>query len=171
MKTITTHSLLGLLSASLTLALGGCATAPAPTAAETISPKTPLASMVIDTNKLPAQTMPFGSRRAVFNAPTVSLNNFESHITTVNPGQEAHQPHNHGNEEMLIVKEGTLDVTIQGRLYSAGPGSIIFYESNDLHGTHNSGTVPVTYYVFSWVTDKTPATLPPPGGAPTAAKQ
>jgi XRE family transcriptional regulator, regulator of sulfur utilization len=170
MKTTAIYPVVLLFSAGAALALGACAQTPAPTAADTITPKLPLASMVIDTNALPVETTAFGLHRSVFNGPTQTLNNFESHITTVNPGQQAHAPHTHGNEEMLIVKDGTLDVTIKGRTYTAGPGAIIFYESNDLHGTHNSGTVPVTYYVFSWVTDKTPATIPPPGGEPTAQK-
>jgi len=154
----------------LLLGLGACAQAPAPSAKDTLTTKTPLASTVIDTNSLPIETMAFGQRRSVFNGPTATLQNFESHITTVNPGQQAHPPHTHGNEELLLVRDGTLDVTIKGRVYTAGPGSYIFYAPNDLHGTHNPGTVPVTYYVFSWVTDKTPATIPPPGGEPVAAK-
>ena len=154
------------------LGLAACATTPqpAPTAADTLTPKIPLASTVIDTNSLPVETMPFGARRSVFNGPTHTLKNFESHITTVNPGQQAHPPHTHGNEEMLLVKDGTLEVTIKGRVYTAGPGAIIFYAPNDLHGTHNAGSTPVTYYVFSWITDQTPATIPPPGGEPVVAK-
>jgi mannose-6-phosphate isomerase-like protein (cupin superfamily) len=155
----------------LLLGLGACAHAPAPTAADTLTTKTPMGSTVIDTNSLPIETTAFGKRVSVFNGPTETLKNFESHITTVNPGQQAHAPHTHGNEEMLIVRDGTLEVTIKGHVYTAGPGTIIFYAPNDLHGTHNSGTVPVTYYVFSWMTDQTPATIPPPGGEPVTAKK
>jgi XRE family transcriptional regulator, regulator of sulfur utilization len=125
-------------------------------------------SIVIDTNQLPVTKTASGSRRDVFNGPSVTLNTFESHITTINPGQSAHPPHTHGNEEMLIVKEGKLLVTIKGVKYLAPPGSIIFYNSNDLHGTLNVDDKPTTYYVFSWYTDKTPATIPPPTAALTA---
>jgi quercetin dioxygenase-like cupin family protein len=126
-------------------------------------------SIVIDTDQLPVTKTASGSRRDVFNGPSVTLNTFESHITTINPGDSAHPPHTHGNEEMLIVKEGKLLVTIKGVKYLAAPGSIIFYNSNDLHGTLNVADVPTTYYVFSWITDKTPATIPPPSVAPAAA--
>jgi quercetin dioxygenase-like cupin family protein len=126
-------------------------------------------SIVIDTDQLPVTKTASGSRRDVFNGPSVTLNTFESHITTINPGDSAHPPHTHGNEEMLIVKEGKLLVTIKGVKYLAAPGSIIFYNSNDLHGTLNVADVPTTYYVFSWYTDKTPATILPPTAAPATA--
>jgi quercetin dioxygenase-like cupin family protein len=126
-------------------------------------------SIVIDTEKLPSVKTASGSRKDVFNGPSVTLNTFESHITTINPGQSAHPPHTHGNEEMLLVKEGKLLVTIKGVKYLATPGSIIFYNSNDPHGTLNVDDKPTTYYVFSWLTDKTPATIPMPTAAPEAA--
>ncbi len=126
-------------------------------------------SIVIDTDQLPVTKTASGSRRDVFNGPSVTLNTFESHITTINPGDSAHPPHTHGNEEMLIVKEGKLLVTIKGVKYLATPGSIIFYNSNELHGTLNVADVPTTYYVFSWYTAKTPATIPPPTAAPGTA--
>jgi quercetin dioxygenase-like cupin family protein len=153
-------------SSAVVLGLAACTTPPAPTAAETLTAKSPLVSGVYDIDALPVEATAFGSRRSVFNAPTTTLTNFECHISTIKPGQTVHPPHTHGNEEMLIVKDGTLAVFIKGRTYTAGPGAIIFYASNDLHGASNAGATSATYYVFSWATDKTPATIPPPGGEP-----
>ncbi|MGH8336984.1 MAG: cupin domain-containing protein, partial [Gammaproteobacteria bacterium] len=93
--------------------------------------------------------------KTVFNGPTATLLNFESHITTVNPRQSAHTPHSHPHEELLVVKEGTLEVTINGKTERAGPGAVIFYSANDPHATKSVGDVPAVYYVFTWVTDKT----------------
>ncbi len=126
-----------------------------PSITTALSGRTKVTSGVIDTTKLRATPNAPGSRTDVFNGPSGTLATFESHITTVNPGQAAHGPHIHPHEEMLIVKEGTLEVYIAGKTYIAGPGSIIFYGPNDPHGTKNIGDVPATYYVFSWVTDKT----------------
>jgi quercetin dioxygenase-like cupin family protein len=129
--------------------------APAKPAAAPRSNRPALASGVIDTNNLRSEATSSGSRKTVFNGPTGTLLNFESHISTVNPGQSAHTPHMHPHEEMLIVKEGTLEVTIGGKTQLAGPGSIILYEPNVPHATKNVGDVPATYYVFTWVTDET----------------
>jgi len=124
-------------------------------AAPASSNRVKLVSGVIDTNGLRSEATASGSRKTVFNGPTGTLLNFESHITTVNPGESAHTPHMHPHEEMLLVKEGTLEVTINGQTQLAGPGSIIFYAPNVPHATKNSGTVPATYYVFTWETDLT----------------
>lgn len=130
---------------------------PAPAAAATParSNRPPLPSGVIDTTKIRASATSSGSRQVVFDGPTATLKNFESHVTTVNPGQSAHGPHTHPHEEMLIVKEGVLEVTINGKTQRAGPGAIIFYAPNDPHGTKSVGEVPAVYYVFTWVTDQT----------------
>jgi len=133
-----------------------------PPITQTIPAGQALTSMVIDTEKLPVRPSQVGSTRTLFNGPTATLTRFESHITTVNPGQAAHAPHTHGNDEMLLVKEGTLQVIFKDQTYQAGPGSLMFYSSLDPHGTFNNGTTPVTYYVFSWVSDKTPPDISTP---------
>ena len=63
--------------------------------------------------------------------------------------------HRHPEEELIFVKEGTLEVTIEGKTEKAGPGSVIFYASNELHGMRNGGDVPATYYVLRWHSTKT----------------
>jgi XRE family transcriptional regulator, regulator of sulfur utilization len=89
-----------------------------------------------------------GERRAVFDAPTPTLADLECHITTLNPGESPHAPHHHPEEELMIVKEGTL-AAIQGdRTNTVTAGGIIFEASNELHGLKNIGTNPATYFVF-----------------------
>jgi XRE family transcriptional regulator, regulator of sulfur utilization len=170
MKSLRTTLLLASAAAFAALSFPLLAqTPPAVAAPAAVQPaKPPMQSTVIDTDKITPETIAGGSRRSVFNGPTTTLNNFECHITTINPGEAAHPPHTHGNEEMLIVKEGTLEIFINGKTQVAGPDSIIFYAPNDLHGTRNIGTTPVTYFVFAWITDKTPKAIPPPGNAPAS---
>jgi hypothetical protein len=49
-----------------------------------------------------------GEHRSVFDAPTPALAEFECHITTLNPGESPHPPHHHADEELMVIKEGTL---------------------------------------------------------------
>jgi quercetin dioxygenase-like cupin family protein len=49
---------------------------------------------------------------------------------------------------LVIVKEGTLEVTINGASRTAGPGSMFFFASGDLHGLRNVGEGDATYYVI-----------------------
>jgi quercetin dioxygenase-like cupin family protein len=124
-------------------------------AADTVRPT--MKSTVIDWNKLEVKPTKNGARRELFDGPTATLNNFEGHVTTLNPGEVPHPAHRHPDEEMILIKEGTLEVTINGETKRAGAGSIFFYASNDLHGMKNVGDTVATYFVFRFVTPKTPA--------------
>ncbi len=122
----TTRRLAVLLALS-SLALVTNVRAQAPAADAPKPPKATMGSTVINWDKLEVKTTKTGARREVFDAPTATLNNFECHVTTLNPGEIPHQPHRHPDEEMIVIKEGTLEVTINGQSQRAGPGSIFFY--------------------------------------------
>jgi len=122
------------------------------------TPAGQLGSMVVDWTRLPVQATRTGERREVVNLPTATLGNIECHITTLNPGAAPHAPHRHPDEELILIKEGTVDVTLNGHTQQAGPGAILFFGSNDEHGLKNSGTTAATYYVVRVVTAATPKT-------------
>ena len=50
----------------------------------------------------------------VLRAPTATLDELEYHVTTLNPGQSPHPPHQHPNEELIIVKEGAVEAYLNG---------------------------------------------------------
>jgi XRE family transcriptional regulator, regulator of sulfur utilization len=109
-----------------------------------------LSSSVFDWNAMAVETTDVGARRTVFRAPTATLDELECHITTLNPGQSSHPPHKHPEEEILIVREGTVESLVNGTLRRVGPGSVIFQASNQEHAIRNVGETPATYHVFSW---------------------
>jgi XRE family transcriptional regulator, regulator of sulfur utilization len=121
------------------------------------SPTKPIMhSSVFNWSDFKVETTKYGARRQAFDARTATLDAFDCHITTLNPGQIPHAAHHHPEEELLVVKEGTLQVMQNGVTNQAGPGAIIFQASNEEHGVRNAGDVPVTYYVFRWTTASTP---------------
>lgn len=73
----------------------------------------------------------------------------ELHMTELAPGQAPHPPHRHVHEEMVMIQEGTLEVTIAGRAATLGPGSSAFVASNDHHGWRNVGTTRALYFVLA----------------------
>lgn len=101
-----------------------------------------------------------GAVRRVFRAPSVTLDELEYHITTLNPNQSPHAPHQHANEEVIIVKEGAVDAYVNGAWTPVSTGSLIFFASNVPHTVRNSGPVPATYHVVNWKA---------PGAAPNSA--
>jgi quercetin dioxygenase-like cupin family protein len=109
-----------------------------------------LGSRVFDWNDLTAQPNKTGSTRKVVQQPTATLDELEIHITTLNPGETPHAPHKHPDEELLIVKEGTVESLVNGELKRVGPGSVIFQAANQLHAIRNVGSTPATYHVIKW---------------------
>jgi quercetin dioxygenase-like cupin family protein len=115
-----------------------------------------LGSAIFHWEQLKAETTKVGARRSVVDLPTSTLANYECHVTTIGAGLAPHAPHHHGDEEIVLVKEGLLEVTINGSTTRAGPGSIIFVSSGDEHGWKNVGDTPATYYVMRIKTEATP---------------
>lgn len=128
---------------------------PAEPAARSAAPGL-LRSSVWDWEKLPVKPTKTGERREIVNSPTVTCLNLEAHVTTLKPGEVPHPSHHHPDEEIILVKDGTMEVTINGVSQRGGPGSIFFYGSNDQHGMKNVGGTTATYYVIRCVTAATP---------------
>lgn len=144
---------------SLGLAAGIVATVCAQGAA---APK-PLASGVFAWDQLPVEKTASGERRAVFDGATATVDRLETHVTTVNPGSASHAAHRHPDEELVYVREGVIEATIDGRTQRAPAGSVIFFASNDLHGMRNAGDVPASYFVLRWTSPGHEG--PKPGGS------
>lgn len=107
-------------------------------------------SSVFDWSSVEAKPTKVGARRDFFDTPTATLDQLECHVTTINPGEAPHAPHQHPDEELIIVKEGTIEAMQNGTTKIANAGSIIFEASGQLHGLRNVGKTPATYYVVKW---------------------
>jgi XRE family transcriptional regulator, regulator of sulfur utilization len=110
-----------------------------------------LSSRIFDWDSFKLSQTKVGSRRDVVRSPTATLDELEMHITTLNAGMESHPPHQHVAEELLIIKEGTLEALVNGQTLKVGPGSIVFQASNQPHTIKNIGTGPATYHVVQWL--------------------
>jgi XRE family transcriptional regulator, regulator of sulfur utilization len=109
-----------------------------------------LPSSAFDWHAMSARETAVGSVRQVVRAPTATLDQLEIHVTTLKPAQTSHAPHRHPNEELLIVREGTVEALVNGEWKRLGPGSVIFQASNQLHGIKNVGEGLATYHVINW---------------------
>ena len=101
---------------------------------------------------LAAKKTPVGELRNVVDQPTRTLDKLEMHITTLNPHTASHPPHTHPNEEMVILKEGTLQAHVNGKEVVVNAGGVLFYASMQPHAVQNIGDTPATYYVINWAT-------------------
>ena len=91
------------------------------------------------------------TRKQVLEGNTTSLSHFEIHSSTIEPGKAPHPPHKHTDEEeLIIVKEGTVKINIGTSTKILGPGSIAFAMPGDKHGIENAGNSAATYYILKY---------------------
>jgi quercetin dioxygenase-like cupin family protein len=140
---------------AMILSIGLCAAVPAARAQTNTKPL--MGSTAIEWDSIKATTNNYGSVRKFFDAPTATLNNLECHVTTLNPGMASHPPHHHPHEEVVIIREGTVEALIDGEWKRVGPGSVVFNACNITHDMRNVGDTPAVYHVFSWRSSLTPA--------------
>jgi quercetin dioxygenase-like cupin family protein len=106
-------------------------------------------SAVFPFEKLPIQTSNNAQIRDVLKGKLATGESLEVHETTLLPGGAPHPPHHHVHSEMWLIREGTVELTINGTSYRLGPGSVGFVHSNDEHGIKNVGTTAATYFVVA----------------------
>ena len=87
----------------------------------------------------------------VFDGLTHGGFRVEMHETELGPGQSPHPPHRHSHEEAIMLWEGSLDYTINGKTTHLDPGGFGFSASNDEHGVKNpSTTAKAKYFVIAF---------------------
>jgi quercetin dioxygenase-like cupin family protein len=122
----------------------------AATAAQPVSGLPLLVSKAYEFDDLVVRTSANGGKsRQVFDGITIRGQRIAMHISELPPGQAPHPPARQPHEEIIMIREGTLEVTLNGQVSRVGPGSVIFSSFNDLNGWKNVGTTPVQYYVIS----------------------
>ena len=91
-----------------------------------------------------------GGGRQFFDRATAMLNRFDIHVTTLNVGQQSHDPHTHVNEEIILMIDGNAEERIGDKKELAKPGDVIRLGSKVLHNITNVGNKPCQYYAIQW---------------------
>jgi mannose-6-phosphate isomerase-like protein (cupin superfamily) len=120
-----------------------------PALAAAQQPPKGLPSRVFKYDDLPVRINGENKSRAVMKGETHSGFPIELHMTELGPSQAPHGPHKHVHEELLMLKDGSLDVTISGQTAHVTAGSIVYVASNEMHGWRNPGAVPAQYFVLA----------------------
>ncbi|HKW63748.1 MAG TPA: cupin domain-containing protein [Candidatus Acidoferrum sp.] len=108
-----------------------------------------LPSAMFPFDKLTLHTSNTAAIRSVLKGKLATGESVEVHETTLPPGGTPHPPHHHPHSEMWLIREGTVDLTVNNTTTRLGPGSVGFVRSNDEHGIKSVGLTPATYFVVA----------------------
>jgi len=111
-------------------------------------PKT-LPSKIYNFDELPTRQSGHLTYRGILNGKIFEGCQISLHESELAPHSIPHPPHHHRHEEMVLVREGTLEFTVKGKTIRAGAGSVLFAGSNDEHGIRNPESTPAKYFVFA----------------------
>lgn len=93
--------------------------------------------------------------RKILEGTSPHLEYLEIHATTQYPGAKPASAHaNKDIEECIIVKEGTMKATVEGRSQVLGAGGVILLMPQQMHSIENIGEDNLTYYVMRYRSKK-----------------
>ncbi|MCB0633693.1 MAG: cupin domain-containing protein [Saprospiraceae bacterium] len=93
--------------------------------------------------------------RKILEGTSPHFEYLEIHATTQFAGAKPSTAHaNEDIEEVLIIKEGTVKVTIEGVSTILGPAGVILLMPQQMHSLENVGDGPLTYYVMRYRSKK-----------------
>ena len=108
-----------------------------------------LQSQVFSWESLPVRQNGENRVRAILDGAMHTGYPLEMHATELAPGGAPHGSHAHANDELIVVREGTLEVIVAGRPSKIGPGSVVYVNSGEEHGVRNAGSGHAHYYIIA----------------------
>jgi quercetin dioxygenase-like cupin family protein len=118
-------------------------------AADASAQKPALTSKAYAFDDLPVKQNGQNKSRAILNGSIQEGFPLEMHITELAPGLAPHPPHHHGHSEVVVIRQGTMAVTVNGNTTNLGPGSVAFFASGEEHGMKNVGEDRAMYTVIA----------------------
>ncbi len=111
----------------------------------------PVKSGVYRWSDHPAKAGESRESRRILEGSSPHLEYLEIHATTQFPGAQPSPAHaNDDIEECIIVKEGTMKVTIEDRSEVLGAGGVVLLLPHQMHSLANVGESNLTYYVMRY---------------------
>src|SRR5206468_361679 len=124
--------------------------------------RAPMLSSCIHTLDLPLAENPEGGWQPHYLVcgTTPIVDDMSCQAAVLSAGHSPHDPHAHGQEELLILLDGEAELVIAdgpsaegARVERVGSGDFAYYPAGQHHTIRNPGATPVTYLMFKWRSD------------------
>ena len=93
---------------------------------------------------------PFGDLRIYFDGPTEQLSHMTAGSLRLNAGASPHPPHQHPEEEFMLITSGSGELMVDGKTTRVSQGSMMYCGANKLHGIVNTGKAPLEFFFYKW---------------------
>jgi hypothetical protein len=108
-----------------------------------------LPSLVLDPANAKLTHESYGDQRIYFDGPTEQLRALTVGSLALKAGMVPHPPHQHPEEEIILVTEGTGVITVESKPYPVAAGSMMYCSGQRLHGI-TAGSHGLTFYFYKW---------------------
>jgi quercetin dioxygenase-like cupin family protein len=108
-----------------------------------------LRSLVLDPRHAKLTHESYGDVRIYFDGSTEQLRALTVGSLALKAGMAPHPPHQHPEEEIMLVTEGAGSILIENETHPVGPGSMMYCSAGRLHGI-NAGPQGLTFYYYKW---------------------
>src|SRR6478672_4041527 len=109
-----------------------------------------LPNTTLDASRAKLTREPFGDLRIYFEGPTEQLKMMTAGSLLLKAGMTPHAPHQHPEEEFMVITEGSGEITVEGKITKVAPGTMMYCAAGKLHGITNTGKTPLLFYFYKW---------------------
>ena len=103
----------------------------------------------------------WGSLYSYYRTETFGTKDVLAAVAVIKPGREIHPPHQHAEEEYLMVVAGNGTWSLNGKERPAKTGDMQYAAPWDLHGIKNTGRTPLRFVVWKWNSKGVPPMMQP----------
>src|ERR1700736_5134308 len=89
---------------------------------------------------------PFGDLAIYYTGPTDQVQSMTAGSLRLKPGMSPPRPHQHPEDKVMVITEGSGEITVDGKKTSVAPGSMMYCAAGTLHGIVNTGSGPLLFY-------------------------
>jgi mannose-6-phosphate isomerase-like protein (cupin superfamily) len=108
-----------------------------------------LRSLVLDPANAKLTHESYGDQRIYFNGSTGQLRALTVGSLALKAGMVPHPPHQHPEEEIMLVTDGAGEITVEGKAHPVAAGSMMYCAGQRMHGI-TAGARGLTFYFYKW---------------------
>ncbi len=91
----------------------------------------------------------YGDQRIYFDGSTEQLRALTVGWLALKAGMVPHPPHQHPEEEIMLVTDGSGEITVEGKPHRVAAGSMMYCAGQRMHGI-TAGAKGLTFYFYKW---------------------